>query len=122
VTELSTRTCVSEFLVDADNERMDPTDIRRFWERVDTSAGPDACWPWALGRNTMGYGRFYLTGGRARLASRVAFVIANGREPKPGYVSCHTCDNPPCCNPAHLYEGTFADNRRDAVLRMRGLR
>lgn len=74
----------------------------------DRSSG---CWEWPFGRNSQGYG----VCGKSRV-HRVAFEIAYGTKPQ----TCrHTCDNPPCFNPAHLLDGTMADNARDAVERSR---
>jgi hypothetical protein len=90
------------------------SDITRFWSKVDRSAGPDACWPWIASRNEArgGYGDFNL-GGVCYGAHRIAFFVASG------YMApndtCHKCDNPPCCNPAHLYDGTRKQNAQDAA-------
>ena len=50
--------------------------------------------------------------------SREAWVLANGPVPEGRYI-CHTCDNPPCCNPAHLFVGTPSENVKDAVAKGR---
>lgn len=52
-------------------------------------------------------------------ATRVSLELALGRPLAPGLYACHTCDNPPCVNPVHLYEGTATRNMRDAVERRR---
>ncbi len=90
--------------------------IADFWGRVDIR-NSDECWEWQGGRNQKGYGKFYLESGKM-YAHRFAWTITNGDIP-PGTVVRHTCDNPPCCNPAHLELGTHADNMRDAVERGR---
>ncbi len=79
----------------------------RFNEKLD-KRGPDDCWPW-LGSLVDGYGQLKYEGRPVR-ASRISFLLANGYLPP---VVRHKCDNPPCCNPAHLEPGTIADNHRD---------
>lgn len=88
--------------------------MQRFWNKVDIQ-GPDECWPWNAGRNGRGYGQFKLNG-RARSAHRVAFELHHQRSPI-GTAVCHTCDVKLCCNPAHLYDGSNAQNVADAVAR-----
>lgn len=97
---------------------MSPADVARFWSHVDVQ-GPDDCWPWKRA-TTHGYGRFSVGGRRGRLAtaSRVAFEIANGPLPLDAEAR-HTCDNPPCCNPAHLIAGSHAQNMADMAARER---
>lgn len=60
-----------------------------------------------------GYGAFWLDGGNRR-AHRIAYALTHGPIPA-GLRVLHTCDNPPCCNPAHLFMGTNADNSGDMV-------
>ncbi len=93
---------------------MNATDIARFWSYVDVQ-GPDDCWEWQRAR-TNGYGRF-AAGKRMRIASRVAYELTHG--PLGTNEARHTCDNPPCCNPAHLIPGTHAENMADMARRER---
>src|SRR5262245_2521405 len=93
---------------------MNTEDIARFWPKVDVR-GPDECWPWIAGKGA-GYGSFWLDG-RNVTAHRVAFFLANGKWPDP--FGCHSCDNHPCCNPAHIFEGTQWDNDMDRVAKGR---
>lgn len=93
--------------------------IERFWSRVDKSGGPDACWPYMGARESNGYG--YPTWGekgRHALGHRLAWQLTNGEIP-PRRLVCHTCDNPPCCNPAHLFLGTGSSNALDKVAKGR---
>lgn len=87
-------------------------DAERFWGRVDYSAGPDACWLWTgMLLTANGYGGF-LVNGKARGAHRCAAALTHGEVPH-GMIVMHTCDNPPCVNPAHLRIATQSDNMLD---------
>lgn len=90
--------------------------MERFWSKVAIGL-PDECWTWRAGK-VGEYGVFRLDGTSVR-AHRVALQLKLGRSIRVGYLACHTCDNPPCCNPAHLYEGTRQDNANDAWRRHR---
>lgn len=83
--------------------------------RIDRSGGPDACWPYR-GPLSNGYGHCYIPGtGKNMAAHRFMLMRKVGRVLRPDEFACHHCDNPPCCNPAHLFVGTCKDNMLDAA-------
>jgi hypothetical protein len=85
---------------------------------VDTSAGPNGCWPWKGRRTDKGYGQFQVNG-RKKRAHRWLVEYALGDELDPDIFVCHTCDNPPCCNPRHLFIGDALANNRDCAAKGR---
>lgn len=106
------------------NPDLSPQDIDRFWSHVERGE-PDECWPWT-GTLTSGgpgknHGNFPVAG-RTVKAHRLAYELAHGPI-APALVVCHTCDNPPCCNGAHLFADSVAGNNADrhAKGRSRGL-
>ncbi|HIK59895.1 MAG TPA: HNH endonuclease [Planctomycetes bacterium] len=94
---------------------MKKTIEERFEEKVDRSGD---CHLWTAGTNVAGYGRIHFAGA-AVLAHRVA-VELDGREIPEGMGVMHTCDNPPCVNPAHLVVCTHAENMADMKAKGRG--
>ena len=82
----------------------------RFWRSVAVGA-PDACWLWKGGRLHFGHGAVDVNGKQDR-AHRIAWILTVGPIPA-GLCVLNRCDNPPCCNPLHLFLGTKADNVLD---------
>lgn len=91
--------------------------IELIYARMDRSGGPDACWPWTGSRTVEGYGRVHLLHQNFP-AHRLVYELHYGTPPA-GRLVCHKCDNPICCNPAHLFLGTNADNLRDMAEKQR---
>lgn len=77
-----------------------------FWSR--TKTGQNGCIEWSGCLDRSGYGR---VGVKQIPAHRVAYRLAKG---EPGdMLVCHSCDNPKCVNPDHLWLGTHKDNMSD---------
>jgi hypothetical protein len=72
----------------------------------------DECWPWTGCRGKGGRGYLHYKGFRA-LAPRVAWATKSGTWPPSEMFVCHSCDNPSCCNPSHLWLGTPQENAQD---------
>ena len=83
---------------------------KQFWARVERQ-GPEDCWEWQGSRLPAGYGTFGSLG-KTLYAHRVSWELHFGAVPQ-GLFVCHKCDNPPCCNPVHLFLGTQGDNLQD---------
>lgn len=87
----------------------------RFWEKVDRRGGAESCWPWCGGRSPDGYGLTkFEPYGPTSVTHRVAYRLCKGTFAEKLRV-LHSCDNPPCCNPAHLFLGTDKDNSDDKI-------
>jgi hypothetical protein len=93
----------------------------RFWSKVDKKTDKE-CWNWLASCGYRNYGKFRL-GNTYVGAHRMAYALSNGYKnyydlPKDMNV-CHSCDNPACCNPNHLFLGTFSDNMNDMINKKR---
>lgn len=91
-----------------------PTLDKVFWSRVRKS---DGCWEWVGARSDVGYGHLRFAN-KLHLTHRLSYEIHVGPIPI-GLEICHRCDNPPCCNPAHLFAGTHSENMLDGSSRGR---
>ena len=101
---------------------LTPEQVKRFWKPVDSS-DPQSCWTTHIAPNRNGYidysykdselGRIMYTT-RHRISAHLA-----GMDLQPGLCVCHSCDNPGCVNPAHLWLGTTQQNNADKVAKGR---
>lgn len=87
------------------------SDEEKFWRHV-TPLGKDECWEWNGSRCSKGYGQFNSM--HHYKAHRFSFELHFGKIPD-GKQICHKCDNPPCVNPNHLWDGTPRENTIDSV-------
>jgi hypothetical protein len=87
-----------------------------FWQRVEKT---DHCWNWSGSVSYWGYGVLNIPGHKwLKRAHRVSWEMENGEIP-PGLIICHTCDNPLCVKPAHLFLGTNKQNTQDMLSKNR---
>lgn len=82
-----------------------------------TPGKANECWEFDGSRHDFGYGLMRIEGKMVG-AHRIAYTVGKGPIPQGKYV-LHKCDNPPCCNPDHLYAGTQLNNVRDRNVRNR---
>ncbi len=90
-----------------------PSDAKRFYEKVSKTPTERGCLEWTAFHNAAGYGAFWICGGPVG-AHRIAWELVNGPIPE-GLLIRHLCNNPLCCNPAHLEPGTYAENTQDMI-------
>ena len=90
----------------------------RFWAKVEKTP---TCWIWK-GRISARYGYLSIKNKGVR-AHSVAWQLTHPFEPIKGLCVCHTCDNPICVRPSHLWLGTVSENSKDALAkgRLKGL-
>lgn len=95
----------------------DPSDIERFWRKVEKLGTEAGCWLWIGGTHKGGYGRFWLQD-TEMLAHRISFQIAFGYLSNEKMV-LHHCDTPCCVNPAHFFIGNAQANMSDKMAKGR---
>src|ERR1700682_4170790 len=105
----------------AECKSINPDDVLKFsGELARRLIRSGDCFNYVGSYSGMGYGRICV-GGRAELkAHRVAYALAYQRDPMDLKV-LHTCDNPKCCNPDHLFLGTYKDNNNDRAKKGRSV-
>jgi hypothetical protein len=97
------------------NETMVENLANRFWPKVEKGSN---CWNWSGTKHDRGYGALRV-GKLMKKATHVSVFLHSGTWPEAGKVVCHSCDNPACVRPDHLFIGTTLDNNRDRHLKGR---
>lgn len=102
-------------------DSLSPTSVKKLLTRI-PKGDPEECWPCLGCKTSCGYGRGSVTlasGGSTNITfHRLAYLHEYGEIPN-GLHVLHRCDNPPCCNPAHLFLGTNDENMADKIAKGR---
>lgn len=92
--------------------------FEHFWKKISINFNPviwflwdDDCWEWVGYKDSCGYGSIRFENKQYK-THRFMYILTYGSIPDGLYV-CHSCDNPKCCNPKHLWLGTQLDNVND---------
>lgn len=83
---------------------------KRFWAKAEVR-GPDDCWNWKASKSPKGYGNVKINYVQYR-ANRISYLIHYGPFLE-ALMVCHSCDNPACVNPKHLWLGDALKNAED---------
>lgn len=95
-----------------------PNQAKGVFAKIDMSRGGLHCWPWKGGLNAKGR-PYYTVNGKKHLAYRLVYELVKGEGTLEGKMACHSCDNPICCNPAHITPGTQQSNMDEMKDRQR---
>lgn len=102
---------------------MPPNTRTDVFQHIDMTGGEDACWPWTRstgGGNGKGKPRpYFQVDGTKYIAYRIVYELVHGVTLPSDVFIRHKCDNPICCNPAHMETGTHQENMQDMVNRDR---
>lgn len=90
---------------------MKPKTLEDIWAQVEKKES--GCWEWTGYKSRHGYGLKWWNGKRW-LSHRLLFHLMGHKLTREVFI-CHHCDNPPCCNPDHLFIGDIRSNTRDKV-------
>ena len=98
------------------NYKLKSSAVDIFWSNIQKSIDTE-CWIYTKCISTTGYGRIQINR-KFVFAHRFSYQLHFGDIPD-GMFICHHCDNPPCCNPSHLFLGTSSDNSNDMAAKFR---